>query len=82
MGQAKDRGTYEQRVAQAKARQEAELQAAGERMEAARKAEREGRITASVAGHDVEIALPRYRISRSLALAAAIGMLAAGGLKK
>lgn len=78
MGQAKNRGTYEQRVEQSKARQAAELKASGERMEVERKAEREALIAARMAGHDVVVTGRNRR--QSMALAAILGMAAIGRL--
>lgn len=76
MGQAKNRGTFEQRVAQAKERQEREHQALAERLEAERKARREAVIAARVAGHDVVVSPPRgRRPTAALALMAALGIV-------
>lgn len=69
MGQAKNRGTYEQRVAQAKARQEAEQKALAERLAAERKAEREAAIAARMDGSAV-VVKGRERITRTALLAA------------
>jgi hypothetical protein len=74
MGQAKNRGTYEQRIEQAKARAAREQQAFEERVEAERKAE----IAARLAGHDVPVTRSRGRrqaLSTALLAALALGSI-------
>lgn len=71
MGQAKNRGTYEQRIAQAKEREALEQQALAERLEAARKAQIDAAVTAHVTG------IPRPRGKSRLALLAALALASA-----
>jgi hypothetical protein len=73
MGQAKNRGTFEQRVEQAKERQEREQQAFAERMEAERKAEREAEIAARLTG-DAPVTRNRGRRVPSAVLLAALAL--------
>lgn len=75
MGQAKNRGTYEQRVAQAKDRQVREAQAHIERMDAERKAQIEEQLGGPIAGGSVSIRRGPNRV-QVLALAALLGGLA------
>lgn len=73
MGQAKNRGTYEQRIEQAKERAARKQQAIAERMEAERKSEREAVIAARAAGLPVPRRGRRPALSVALLAALALG---------
>jgi hypothetical protein len=76
MGQAKNRGTFEQRVAQAQARQAEEGRVLGEKLAAEAKAEREAVIAARLDGTPLPESYVRRQRSRalSLSLAGLIGL--------
>lgn len=72
MGQAKNRGTYEQRVAQAKERQAREQEALAKRLEAERRSEREARLDGRAVVVSGQRRVTRAALLAALALAGAV----------